>query len=187
MHVYSLQVRKVAASVSALLLVGCLQQEAPLLNEKVDAADCSSVANVSAKNVFCSAHGWRSIATGYSHSSYNGYQQTPATYWTGQKIITWGDMVGEHETSAGEIYDPVTNSWSSFSSANAPRARTNFVSAFTGTELLVWGGMARFANEPFVFNDGGAYNLDTGVWTRPNKPLGKLTPAEFAKLHGVVV
>jgi N-acetylneuraminic acid mutarotase len=155
---------------------------------------CSSDGKGTGNNPHCGSlpgngPSWRSIAAGYSHASLSGYRNaTFATYWTGQKIITWGDVVHGNETSAGEIYNPVTNSWSSMSRINAPRPRTNFASAFTGTELLVWGGMILDDSHPFVLNDGGAYNLATNTWSSishtgaPVARLGSLSVWTGSKL-----
>ena len=149
---------------------------------------CQSNSN-SAVSSFCASSSWQSMAKGYAHIPRTGYWNTGfATYWTGQKIITWGDVVQDNITNAGEIYDPATNSWSSMSTTNAPAARTDFVSAFTGSELLVWGGMIPSLYNAYSFNDGGAYNLTTGTWSKishthaPSSRFGALSVWTGSKL-----
>lgn len=52
--------------------------------------------------------------------------------------------------------------WVPFAAQGAPEARTKFASAWTGSELLVWGGInTAVAGE---LRSGGAYRVDSGTW-----------------------
>ena len=68
-----------------------------------------------------------------------------AAVWTGQEMIVWGGR-GQFESEAhfndGARYDPKTNVWKPMSSENAPMARSQMASVWTGEELIVWADMA---------------------------------------------
>ncbi|MBZ5640826.1 MAG: hypothetical protein LAO51_18975 [Acidobacteriia bacterium] len=62
--------------------------------------------------------------------------------WTGHEMIVWGgtDMAGL-VSNAGGMYDPVVDSWTPTpSDATAPLARQAHTTAWTGREMIVWGG-----------------------------------------------
>ena len=54
----------------------------------------------------------------------------------------------------GGRYDPASNSWRFISTANAPVARESHTASWTGTQMIVWGGLAEY---PVTFDDGAAY------------------------------
>jgi N-acetylneuraminic acid mutarotase len=55
---------------------------------------------------------------------------------------------------------PGTGTWVATSLANAPAARSYHTAVWTGTEMIVWGGLDFLG----VKNDGGAYDPATGLW-----------------------
>ena len=69
-----------------------------------------------------------------------------ATQWTGQTLLIWGGRSTAPGVTAiiendGMVFDPHTSTWSEM--APSPLAARRFPSsAWTGTELLVWGGLA---------------------------------------------
>jgi len=84
--------------------------------------------------------------------------------WTGTGWILWGgsDHSGELATGATLRTDAagVPTSWTPLSRTNAPSARSGACAVWTGSRLLVWGGMA-----DDVLGDGAAYDPATDTWT----------------------
>ena len=70
-----------------------------------------------------------------------------------------------------EIVDACTDdTWTATTTANAPVARNQHTAVWTGTEMIVWGGI-------FVPNSGGRYNPSTDSWTatsRTNAPVARI-------------
>jgi hypothetical protein len=55
-------------------------------------------------------------------------------------------------------YDPSTDSWTVTSTVNAPDARTSHTTVWTGSEMVVWGGI----DQNFIeLNSGGRFNPST--------------------------
>jgi hypothetical protein len=60
---------------------------------------------------------------------------------------------------------PCTDQWGPMSTTNAPSGRLEHAAVWTGTEMIVWGGLTgtiSFENET---NTGGRYNPSTNTWT----------------------
>ena len=55
----------------------------------------------------------------------------------------------------------IDDTWTFTSIPNAPEARTEHTAVWTGSEMIVWGGVNGFG----VFNTGGRYNPSTDTWT----------------------
>jgi N-acetylneuraminic acid mutarotase len=88
-----------------------------------------------------------------------------ASAFSGTKLIVWGGT--EEETdfiyNNGGIYNIATNTWSAMSQVNAPTARFNALSVWTGSKLIVFGGQQDYTST--TNNDGGVYDLATDTWT----------------------
>lgn len=85
--------------------------------------------------------------------------------WTGSEMIVWGGQ----DRNATNLYptdpfryNPISNTWTAGSSTNAPEGRTSHSLVWTGTDLIVWGGMDSNGNS---LNTGGRYNPSTNTWT----------------------
>jgi len=93
-----------------------------------------------------------------------GYDyKNSSSVWTGtEMLIVLGDSTAD--TSEGWRYNPTTNLWSAMSTVNAPSERRQAATAWTGTELLVWGGY-NYLVPGQVMADGGRYNPATNTWT----------------------
>jgi hypothetical protein len=91
-------------------------------------------------------------------------RQGTATVWTGREVLVFGGVVvdgeGGQELSAdGAAYDPAADRWRAL--APSPLApRTDPAWAWTGAELIVWGGVGRDR----LFDDGAAYDPATDRW-----------------------
>jgi len=101
--------------------------------------------------------------------------------WTGTEMIIWGGAgaLSTGDRNTGARYNPLNDSWIATTTNGAPVARNSHASIWTGTEMLVWGGMAPGTNPR---NDGGLYNPATNSW-RPISTIGAPPPAyNFALL-----
>ena len=102
--------------------------------------------------------------------------------WTGKEMIVWGGAGRAGNAPIyledGAAYDPATDKWRKLpASPLGPRA--DHFAAWTGTEMLVWGGNPGVST-PFgnnEFRDGAAYNPATDKW----RPMADFPlPARYA-------
>jgi hypothetical protein len=104
-----------------------------------------------------------------------------AEAWTGSELLIWGgyEYTGfsdEDPESNGYRFDPASVTWTDMP-ASPLRGRTESASAWTGRELLIWGGWdGGFRDEPF-FGDGAAFDPALGSWRMlPPAPIEPRTP-----------
>jgi len=87
--------------------------------------------------------------------------------WTGDELIVWGgwgDEVGSVKRGDGAAYDPASRTWRMIA-ASPLTPRRNHAAAWTGAEMVVFGGDGR--------RDGAAYDPRTDTWRRlPDAPFG---------------
>jgi hypothetical protein len=95
--------------------------------------------------------------------------------WTGREMIVWGGFRYSFPFTAfnsGGRYDPSTDNWTTTSITNAPAGRYSHTAVWTGSEMIVWGGIARTG----AVGTGGRYNPGTDIWTatsRTNAPSAR--------------
>lgn len=97
--------------------------------------------------------------------------------WTGSEVLVWGGVSAAEETPAnwprgGAAYDPATDSWRII--PDAPMAGRSYpVAAWSGSELLVWGGYVDDEDGRRLFlADGAAYDPAANHWRMlPESPL----------------
>jgi N-acetylneuraminic acid mutarotase len=85
--------------------------------------------------------------------------------WTGSEMIVWGgtDAIPNHTyLHTGGRYNPATDSWMPTSVMNVPLGRIGHTAVWTGSDMIVWGGVDETFNEA---NTGGRYNPNTDGWT----------------------
>ncbi len=84
---------------------------------------------------------WREAARSFGPAGIIG--QTAA--WTGERVIVWGGtaLVGgeSREVASGALYDPEADAWTPMAQEGAPSPRARAAALWTGSELVVWGGM----------------------------------------------
>jgi N-acetylneuraminic acid mutarotase len=82
--------------------------------------------------------------------------------WTGSKMIVWGGMNLSTHTyyNTGGIYDPATDTWTAVSVQGAPAARRFHSAIWTGSRMIVWGGVG----DAGLFSTGGIYDPATNTW-----------------------
>lgn len=89
--------------------------------------------------------------------------------WTGSEVLVWGGLwypsfvFGplRHRRS-GNAYDPASDTWHRIPAAPIA-GRYRHEAAWTGTEMLVWGG---FPEEGGKRREGAAYNPSTNRWRK---------------------
>ena len=121
----------------------------------------------SSKLFFNDRTGWRPLSGTGAPSA----RAVHTAVWTGDEMIIWG---GHQPTAAGGgniispqstggIYDPKTDAWRPVATANAPSARLHHVAVWTGSEMIVWGGVSGQGG-PWR-SDGARYDPASGAWT----------------------
>jgi hypothetical protein len=102
-----------------------------------------------------------------------------AIVWTGEELLVWGGYVfsgsGEDvDQSDGFAFAADEREWKSMAAAPLA-ARVHPASAWTGEELLIWGGMD--GRQELFFGDGAAYDPNADRWRRlPDASIGARAP-----------
>jgi len=111
---------------------------------------------------------WRPMDTNGAPSPRSGHSMT----WTGTELLVFGgrtqrsDAWGRSVTNTGGRYQPQTDSWSTLAVSQAPSPRQSHAAAWTGTELIIWGGLGSSAlNTPALLGSGARYNHVLNTWT----------------------
>ncbi|MFZ1219325.1 MAG: hypothetical protein WAO00_08525 [Chthoniobacterales bacterium] len=83
--------------------------------------------------------------------------------WSGNEMIIWGGMsdASSHYVNTGSRYNSAMDTWTTTSTINAPPARHLHTTVWTGSEMIVWGGLDGNSR----FNTGGRYSPSTDSWT----------------------
>jgi len=95
--------------------------------------------------------------------------------WTGTKMLVWGgtDLTipnglsrGAAYLDGGAIYTPKTDSWSGMASSQAPSRRQSHLAVWTGTEMIVWGGVGPTTGQDYgALATGARYNPVLNTWS----------------------
>jgi N-acetylneuraminic acid mutarotase len=81
--------------------------------------------------------------------------------WTGSDMIVWGGCGSDPCNSqlfSGGRYNASADSWTATTLTNAPEARTQHTAVWTGSEMIVWGGVSQSG----PWNTGGRYCAQSG-------------------------
>ena len=77
--------------------------------------------------------------------------------WTGTEMIVWGGAGPSFNFADGARFNPTANGnagvWTPLPALSAPAARSNQTAVWTGTEMIVWGGV-----DALQLGDGARYN-----------------------------
>jgi N-acetylneuraminic acid mutarotase len=81
-------------------------------------------------------------------------------------MIVWGGSYScgtycAEYLNTGGRYDPITDAWAATSTIAVPNGRDSHTAVWTGTQMIVWGGV----DNSGVMNTGGKYNPNTDTWT----------------------
>lgn len=110
-----------------------------------------------------------------------------SSVWTGTEMIVWGgydsifssftnNFIGF--TNTGARYNPATNTWTNMSQLNAPAARAGAAAVWTGSLMILWGGMRDTGN----LNSGSRYNPVTNSWSLMSASGAPLSAGSDSKL-----
>ncbi|MEO8502592.1 MAG: hypothetical protein ABI609_01735 [Acidobacteriota bacterium] len=85
--------------------------------------------------------------------------------WTGSEMIVWGGRTASTTyVNTGGRYAPGSNSWAATSlGLNVPDVGRNHSAVWTGTEMIVWGGIS--ADGFTALNSGARYTPGGDSWT----------------------
>ena len=86
-------------------------------------------------------------------------------------MIVWGGTNMLKQFNAGGRYNPGTDNWTTTTMTNAPERRAYHTAVWSGSEMLVWGGLNDLG--PFFLNTGGKYCAQPSPTSTPTA-----TPAE---------
>ena len=93
--------------------------------------------------------------------------------WTGGEMIIWGGFNGFTYLGDGGRFNPVSGNWTALPATlpNTPSARASHTAVWTGTQMILWGGLGAPGN----VGDGGRFNPTSGTWapidaSLPNTP-----------------
>jgi len=97
-------------------------------------------------------------------------RESHTAVWTGTVMIVWGgfDNFDFVDFDTGGRYNPNTNTWTATSTNNVPEARQYHTAVWTGSEMIVWGGLDDQSFDEL--NTGGRYNPNTDSWTATSTP-----------------
>jgi N-acetylneuraminic acid mutarotase len=109
---------------------------------------------------------WTAISTAAAPAPRSQF----ATVWTGTEMLVWGGWALDENTTRGDgaAYNPATDSWRTISNVNAPSSRVEPTAVWTGSEMIIFGGMdATGGGAPgwVTRNTGARYNPQTDTWT----------------------
>lgn len=115
----------------------------------------------------------------------------PVAVWTGKEMLVWGGSTrGDSPTyfSDGGRYDPATDTWKPLSMENAPMGRQFGMAAWSGKEMIVWGGVndsqvSSVWDANRYVGTGARYNPAADTWTEITEhgaPPARLTRGVWA-------
>jgi len=87
----------------------------------------------------CTPDTWTNTSTAHAPL----HRRSHTAVWTGTEMIVWGgcsDFFCNNPLNTGGRYNPTTDSWTATSTTNAPAARFDHTTVWTGSEMIVWGG-----------------------------------------------
>ncbi|UQA57988.1 hypothetical protein [Polyangium aurulentum] len=88
-----------------------------------------------------------------------GFREMHSAVWTGSAMMIWGGWNGGPHLDTGGILDLAaggTGTWTAMTTDGAPSPRREHVAAWTGSEMVVWGGCGEDLCKK-IFADGGRF------------------------------
>ncbi len=93
--------------------------------------------------------------------------------WTGSEMIVWGGLAGGTTATYladGARFNAATNSWNALPASGAPSARIQHTAVWTGTQMIVWGGVN--ASTPGL-GDGARFSPSSNAWQTMASSVGR--------------
>ncbi len=116
------------------------------------------------------SNSWTPITTSGSPDP----RQSSTAVWTGSDVIVWGGFPYSPETPVqagpqlGLRYNPATDTWTPLSTTNAPVPRSYHSAVWSGSRMIVWGGISADGDDRQGFvgglDTGGRYDPQTDTW-----------------------
>lgn len=107
---------------------------------------------------------WSTLPTVNSPAARTGH----TAVWTGSQMVVWGGATVAKlgGDSTGGVYNEANQAWQAMATASAPDGRKQHTAVWTGSQMIVWGGL----NPLGTLGDGGLYtppsnSVDLGSWT----------------------
>ncbi|MSP26719.1 MAG: hypothetical protein EXR75_16575 [Myxococcales bacterium] len=94
-------------------------------------------------------------------------REDASAVWTGSVMLVWGGWAGGPYRNDGAGFDPNTGAsgeWTPMAGRGAPSERASNVAAWTGSELIVWGGCAGEVVCEVIREDGARYDVNADSW-----------------------
>jgi N-acetylneuraminic acid mutarotase len=90
-------------------------------------------------------------------------RQQPIMVWTGFYVLVWGGSSNGVPVAGGAVYNDSSDTWTPMSTVGAPpQARTGWAWAWTGSLLLLFGGVDA---QGTAHGDGFVYDPSMDSWT----------------------
>ncbi|HYE16287.1 MAG TPA: carboxypeptidase regulatory-like domain-containing protein [Pyrinomonadaceae bacterium] len=105
---------------------------------------------------------WSPMATAGAPSA----RTMHSAVWTGSELLVWGGRgyFSDSGTNAGGRYNPETDTWRPMATAGAPEMRLWNSAVWTGSEMVIWGGMGSATDASRWLNTGARYNPVSDTW-----------------------
>jgi N-acetylneuraminic acid mutarotase len=86
--------------------------------------------------------------------------------WTGTEMVVWGGLDnGVGFFNSGGKFNPSTNTWTLATNlSGAPSIRSSHSVIWTGSLMIIYGGLGPGSSQYTFFNNGGKYNPSTNTW-----------------------
>lgn len=124
---------------------------------------------------------WTPIAVGSPRARHSAH-------WSGTRMLVSGYVAGV------QLYDPALNTWTNGTVVGAPQTAEDRMHCWTGSELFVWGGLAREDSGANTLSNevrGGAlYNPTTNSWRTVaalGAPMGAYNGTATTTPSGIVI
>jgi N-acetylneuraminic acid mutarotase len=110
--------------------------------------------------VYADGYAYNPATNRWRHLPSSGVPRTEHNaVWTGSRLLVWGGLTSLRGAEAtvpahGMVFDPATNRWSAMP-VSPLKGRTQAVTVWTGTEMIVFGGVQVTPYQEFT--DGAAY------------------------------
>lgn len=122
---------------------------------------------------------WTAMPTANAPAARSG----ATAIWTGSEMIVWGGLQISGSVppvitvfNTGGRFNPANNTWTALPTLNAPSARINHTTVWTGSDMIVWGG------DMSGPDTGGRYNRAANSWT----PLSTVDVPASRRQHTAV-